>query len=438
MKDPLRDRVKQVISYAAKGQINVRMISGDNLNTAKAIAFDAGILGKDEYNLYAPLDEQRKYAMDASDFREECGPIERGETEDGKATYTLRGQQRFNQIMETLKVLGRSTPEDKLLVTVGLQNWDGRKVAVVGDGLNDLEAIEAADVSFAMGSGKSISRNSASMVLCNNDFESILRAVMWGRNIYSNVRRFLQFQVTCNLACLVTIVLGTIFLTESPLNATQLIWINLIMDILGAMALATAPPLASVIHQPAITAETTILNKTIWRQIYGVAAWMVLIMFLVVWFGRSLYDLDYSKGDQTTDKCPDGKDTIADCPSLAKKTHMTMIFTTFVFLQFFNAINCRVVGPSEYNIFKKFFNSIVFILVLCIIFFVQWSACEWLTFIFETATITGEQFGQCILTASTVLIAALALKLTPEQWVEKLPVQIDENEVMGRDSILMR
>ena len=158
--------------------------------------------------------------------------------------------------METLKVLGRCQPEDKLLMVAGLQNMDqSRKVAVVGDGLNDLLSIRAADVSFAMGGGKSISRNSASIVLSNNDFDSVLRAVMWGRNIYSNVKKFLQFQITCNFAVLITIAIGTIFLTESPLNATQLIWINLIMDTLGAMALATSRPLASVIHQPAITGD---------------------------------------------------------------------------------------------------------------------------------------------------------------------------------------
>jgi P-type E1-E2 ATPase len=140
-----------------------------------------------------------------------------------------------------------------------------KKVVVVGDGLNDLDAIEKADVSFAMGSGKSISRNAASMVLINNDLDKVIKAVMWGRNIYANIMKFLQFQVTCNLAVLVTIFIGTIFLTESPLSPTQLIWINLIMDILGALALATAKPLASIIHQPAITKDTHILSPKIWR-----------------------------------------------------------------------------------------------------------------------------------------------------------------------------
>lgn len=346
-------------------------------------------------------------------------------------------------MIETLKVLGRATPEDKLLVTVGLQNLEApRKVAVVGDGLNDLEALQAADVSFAMGGGKSISRNASSIVLRNNDFESVMRAVMWGRNIYSNVRKFLQFQITCNLAVLVTIVVGTIWMTESPLSATQLIWINLIMDTLAAMALATAPPLASIIHQPAVSGDVKILNKTMWRQIYGVAVWMVLSMVITIYFGRLIFDLDYVKSTATTDKC--SADELAatepclkDAYAADKKTHFTVIFTTFVFLQFFNLFNCRVIGADEYNIFKKPFNSWVFLLVLAVIFFVQWSACEWFTIIFETQTLTGEQFGRCVLGAVPVLIAAFALKLTPAHWVELMPVSIDEEEVMGRDSILM-
>lgn len=242
---------------------------------------------------------------------------------------------------------------------------------------------------------------------------------------------------------LVTIVVGTIWLTESPLNAVQLIWINLIMDTLAAMALATAPPLASIIHQPAITGDVKILNKTMWRQIYGVAVWMVFTMFITIYFGKLIFHLDYQKSTQTTDKCTADEGTAEDpCEkddwAEDKKTHLTVIFTTFVFLQFFNAINCRVVGADEYNIFKKPFNSWVFLLVLAIIFAVQWSACEWFTFLFETQTLTGEQFGRCVLGGLPVLIAAFALKLTPAHWVELMPVKIDEEEVMGRDSILMK
>lgn len=117
---------------------------------------------------------------------------------------------------------------------------------------------------------------------------------------------------------------------------------------------------------------------------------MCAIMFLVIWFGRTMYGLDYNKDTQTTDRCAkvngERPDTCeAKTMAEAKKVHLTMIFTTFVFLQFFNEINCRVIGPSEYNIFKKFFNSWVFLLVLALTFFVQWSACEWFTLIFETA-----------------------------------------------------
>ena len=173
---------------------------------------------------------------------------------------------------------------------------------------------------------------------------------------------------------------------------------------------------------------------------------MCAVMFLVIWLGRTIYGLDYEKDTQTTDRCP--KDAITGerpdtCEEKTfaenKKIHLTIIFTTFVFLQFFNAINCRVIGADEYNIFKQLHKSFPFILVLLIIFGVQYATCEFglFQFIFETAQITGEQFGQCVLTGATVLIAAFALKLSPAEWVEKIPVQIDENEVMGEGTRLM-
>jgi len=165
---------------------------------------------------------------------------------------------------------------------------------------------------------------------------------------------------------------------------------------------------------------------------------MVAIMFIVIWFGRTIFHLDYEKDTQTTDKCSNGEDT---CEALTeaqnKKTHMTIIFNTFVFLQFFNQINCRVIGADEYNIFKKPFNSLWFLLVLSIIFFVQWSATTWLLFIFETSILTGEQFFTGVIYGMTVWIAALALKLTPSHWVEKIPIHVNENEVMGADNPLM-
>lgn len=255
LKDPLRDNVKNVVKYAAKGFITVRMVSGDDLQTASVMALESGILKAEEFGIQTEA-EQAKYIMDARNLRAECGPVRTQQGEDGDTIYSLDEdkQQRFNQIFETLKVLGRSDPEDKLLVTVGLKGMksadfpEGKKVCVVGDGINDLQSFKAADVSFAMGSGKAISRNAATFVLCNDEFESILRGVMWGRNIFSNVKKFLQFQVACNFACIATLILGTIGLTEPPFQPTQLIWLNLIMDILGAIALATAPPLASVIN----------------------------------------------------------------------------------------------------------------------------------------------------------------------------------------------
>lgn len=124
----------------------------------------------------------------------------------------------FKEIADDIRVLARATPQDRLMLVTGLKNM-GKSVAVTGAGINDVEALLAADVGLAMGSGCSAAKEAADLVLTDNDFEATLRAVMWGRNIYHNVSRFLQFQVTVNISALATVFIGGIIFGESPLSA---------------------------------------------------------------------------------------------------------------------------------------------------------------------------------------------------------------------------
>lgn len=255
--------------------------------------------------------------MDAEAFEEAVG-ITYTTDDDNNRIPRPRDFGKFQQLMDTLVVIGRAKPMHKQLIARGLQEM-GRKVAVIGEGITDLPAFESADVSFAMGSGCSLARSRASMVLIEDDFESCIRALMRGRNIYSNIKRFLQFQITVNFSILVCILIGIIYLTESPFNAVMLIWINLMMDVLAALALATAPPLKQVISERAISQDVPILQPEIWRQIYGLTVWNVLVITVMIMFGASMFGLEYSNAEQSN-------------TSLAKRQHFTIIFDTFVFL----------------------------------------------------------------------------------------------------------
>jgi len=224
------------------------------LGTACKVARDVGMLSYEEYQSTLSGND-KTVAMEASEFRELVGEVIKTEdaVEDGmEQTYSYQlsesNQNNFNNVVDSLKVIGRAEPEDKLRLVVALKNVQNdddvkdRKVGIVGEGINDLDAFKAADVSFAVQSGTSVARNNASMILRTNDFDSCLQAVKWGRNIYMNVRRFLQFQITCNFALIIVMIVSYCTLTEGALNATQLIYINLIMDVLGALALASTRP----------------------------------------------------------------------------------------------------------------------------------------------------------------------------------------------------
>lgn len=375
LRDQLRPKVPSCIRYATAqrengqpGPLGVRLVSGDHFETAKAVALKAGILRAEESG--------RTYAvMHASTFRATVGQIDcRKNEQTGQIEYSIENEAAFREVAEHLRVLARATPADKLALVHGLKKLD-KQIAVTGDGINDRDALEAADVGLAMGSGCSAAKEAADMVLTDDDFEATLRAVMWGRNIFHNVSRFLQFQVTVNISCLATVILGAIIFAESPLSAVQLLWINLIMDTFAAIALSTEPPLKSVLTGGPCKGEgSAVLSRTVWRQILGVSIWNILVMLGLMLFGGLVTGLEYDVTvpteltDETNPLAPQAQ---------AKRKHFTYIFNVFIFLQIFNYINCRKVGRRDLNVFEEFGHNPYFLIVFFGTFAAQIISCEY-------------------------------------------------------------
>lgn len=306
LKDPLRKNVKSVVNaIKQKNYVNVRMISGDHIETAKRVAYKAGILTDDDL-------QKQNCIMDAEDFRAMVGGIEQSNFDgpNGQDTkLSLEKEEGFLTILEDVKVLARANSDDKLLMVIGLKNTN-RTVAVTGDGINDIEALEHSDVGLAMGTGCSAAKNASSLILADDDFESAIRAVMWGRNIYHNVGRFLQFQLTVNVSVLLLVIVGILFFGESPLNPVQLLWVNLIMDTFAAIALSTEPPMEKILRTPP-TSNASILTAPIWRQVIGISLWNFIIILCLFVFGGYIGDLEpfSNYGDKLATTSPNDKCT---------------------------------------------------------------------------------------------------------------------------------
>jgi len=239
LQDPLRPEIKDSVRKCHSAGITIRMVTGDNLDTAKAIAIEAGILTEEEAN-----DGEHPYAfMVGQVFREACGGLKKIENDKGELEREeIVNLERFKQIESQLRGLARSTPEDKYMLVTGLKQL-GKVVAVTGDGTNDAPALKKADVGFAMGiAGTEVAKDSSDIIILDDNFASIVTAIKWGRYIYTNVRKFLQFQLTVNVVAMFIVFIGSVVLRDPPLTSVQMLWVNLIMDTCGALALATEPP----------------------------------------------------------------------------------------------------------------------------------------------------------------------------------------------------
>eukprot|EP00914_Ancora_sagittata_P022434 GHVO01044624.1.p2 GENE.GHVO01044624.1~~GHVO01044624.1.p2 ORF type:complete len:760 (-),score=156.48 GHVO01044624.1:4105-6384(-) len=292
IRDPVRDEVPDAVLKCQRAGISVRMVTGDNIETAKQIA--------KQCNIYKP--DEGGMSMLGSDFRKTVGGVvcERCRTEvcdcpSGKGVENSERPPRhdvlgnidaFKDIEPLLQVLARSQPKDKYTLVTGLKQL-GSVVAVTGDGANDAPALRKADVGFAMGlCGKEVAKQAADIVLLDDNFDSIVKAVLWGRNIYDNIRRFLQFQLTVNIVAVLTALIGSLFLRGSPLCATQLLWVNLIMDSFASLALATERPTADLLDRPPHSRNDYLINRVMWRNIMCQAVYQLTVMGFTVFAGE--------------------------------------------------------------------------------------------------------------------------------------------------------
>ncbi|KAG9160379.1 hypothetical protein Leryth_008775 [Lithospermum erythrorhizon] len=289
IKDPCRPGVRDAVQLCTNAGVKVRMVTGDNLQTAKAIALECGILQSD------------------SDAREH-NIIE------GKTFRGLSDAER-EEVAEKISVMGRSSPNDKLLLVQALRRR-GHVVAVTGDGTNDAPALHEADIGLAMGiAGTEVAKESSDIIILDDNFSSVVKVVRWGRSVYANIQKFIQFQLTVNVAALVINVVAAISAGEVPLNAVQLLWVNLIMDTLGALALATEPPTDHLMLRTPVGRREPLITNIMWRNLIVQALYQVTILLVLNFRGKSLLHLNH------------------ESPDRANKTKNTFIFNTFVLCQ---------------------------------------------------------------------------------------------------------
>ena len=207
----------------------------------------------------------------------------------------LQNMPKFREIIDKLKVLARSSPSDKYMLVTGIQDCEG-VVAVTGDGTNDAPALTKADVGFAMGSGTGVARGASDIILLDDNFSSIIVALTYGRNVYDNVRKFLQFQLTVNYVAMFIVFLGAVITKKSPLNAVQMLWVNLIMDTFAALALATEPPPEDILQRQPYKKNNPIITQYMSRNVQGHAIYQIIVLLVLLFAGPDLLiDFDFER-----------------------------------------------------------------------------------------------------------------------------------------------
>lgn len=326
--DPVRKDVPAAVQKCMAAGISVKIVTGDTPGTAKEIGRQIGLWTKKD-----------------SDSAIITG-----------AEFEKLSDDELDKKVLGLKIIARARPMDKKRLVESLQR-NNQVVAVTGDGTNDAPALKAAHVGLSMGDGTSVAKEASDITIIDNSFSSICRAVMWGRSLYQNIQRFLLFQLTVNVAACFIVLVGAFMGTESPLTVTQMLWVNLIMDTFGAMALASLPPSQTVMKDKPRDRKAFILTKPMMKDILGVGGFFFLL--LVVF----LYIFQHTEITQMTDllHCKLGE------ANGLSPYEQTLLFSIFVWTHLWYMFNTRSFETRksffQLKMSKEFFTIVAIIFI---------------------------------------------------------------------------
>ena len=371
IQDPLRDGVPHAVKQCQMAGIVVRMVTGDNLTTATAIATECGIKTPDGIVMEGPKFRQLPDAE-------------------------------LDRILPNLQVLARSSPEDKRILVARLKHL-GETVAVTGDGTNDAPALKTADIGFSMGiAGTEVAKEASSIILLDDNFLSIIKAIMWGRCVNDAVSKFLQFQLTVNVTAVILAFVSSIYDPDSHsvLSAVQLLWVNLIMDTFAALALATDPPTETILDRPPAPKSAPLITTNMWKMILGQAVYQLAVTFLLYFYGGVLLDYDLTD------------------PNMKTQLN-TIVFNVFVWMQIFNQFNNRRLD-NKLNVFEGLHRNYYFIGISCIMVGGQIMIIFIGDVAFQIVKLDLLQWGISILCAVPCLIWAVLLRCIPDKYAAKV------------------
>lgn len=358
--DPLREGVVDSIAIAREGGIETKMLTGDNIQTAMAIGKELGMIG-----------EGSKMRAVESTYIDQ-----------------LDDKQLADEI-KTIGIVARSKPTTKMRIVQALQK-NGEVVAVTGDGINDAPALTKADVGVAMGiAGTEVSKNAADIILTDDSFSTIVQAIKWGRGIYNNFQRFIQFQLTVNVIAFLIAVLSQLMGYDMPFTTIHLLWINLIMDGPPALVLGLEPIRESVMKRKPTSRNASIINKFMILTIGLNSLYIAIVLYLQIKLNFLGANPNHVIGNASEVQ--------------------TVLFSLFAFSVLFNAFNCREFGIA--SIFPNFTKNKMFLRVIALTACLQILITQFVGKFFNAVPLTANMWGKIILVGLSVIIVNEVLKL---------------------------